>query len=426
MPRRALSGALTQMARPRTRIKGLVRAMRYVQERIAVGVTRDEAPRLERYASDVIAAVESIFQQHRITARTLPRPSREAYAYIRGVVKNGVRAVGRKAPRDGTLPAVVPSRVRVGGAVRARSEILNEISVALESNDPESVAREAAPRLTAEVDRIEAACVRSGGTPADLPMPSRRAYSVLAFLAGGEKLDRYVGAVASVRQLIVGLTDAHAAARSVRLDEIGGIYRYRSSGANCFFRASPGFIAADDEALQLVVRDAFLDQDEGVRKALHEFCQSDGFVEIVQEIDGIAAPALATRGAVHDLAEICERVRTTYFDPGIAPPAGLSWSDSRTFRTFGHYSSLRDRVTISRSLDDRRVPRYAIDFVMYHELLHKAHGIGFATSRSEAGRGRRTMHTRAFRIDERRFPRYVDARTFLDEWSATIRRSARR
>ena len=56
----------------------------------------------------------------------------------------------------------------------------------------------------------------------------------------------------------------------------------------------------------------------------------------------------------------------------------------------------KGQLSFRFGLNDERVPKYVVEFVMYHELLHKAHGIGFATSR-------RTMHTPAFRADERRF-----------------------
>ncbi len=138
----------------------------------------------------------------------------------------------------------------------------------------------------------------------------------------------------------------------------------------------------------------------------------------MQEIEDLAAPPASTRGVVYDLAELCDVVRRRDFGSELGAPAALAWSEQRTYHTFGYYSSLRDRITISCSLDNARVPKYAIEFVMYHELLHKKHGIGFATSR-------RTIHTSAFRDEERRFPRYDDARAFLRGWAVHVKERRR-
>jgi len=58
------------------------------------------------------------------------------------------------------------------------------------------------------------------------------------------------------------------------------------------------------------------------------------------------------------------------------------------------------------SSDSRKVPRYVLDYVMYHELLRIKHGIGYSE-------GKRRAHTKAFREDERKFARYNQARDWL-------------
>ena len=74
---------------------------------------------------------------------------------------------------------------------------------------------------------------------------------------------------------------------------------------------------------------------------------------------------------------------------------------------FGHYRQHRDTVMLSVSLDTEGVPAHVVDFVMYHELLHKRHGAILVN-------GRRLVHTPAFRADERLFVRYEDAERYLD------------
>jgi hypothetical protein len=393
--------------------------MRYVLDRMALGVTRDEVPSLEGYVLNVLTSMDEIFHQQGISHRNLPAPSREAYDFFRSIHRKGISATGRRLREKSGEPSTSTDGVRVDGVVRAVKSILHEVSILLDDEPLDEIVERISPRLAAEVDRIKTVCARFDASPENLPLPSRRAYSMMAFLNTDVVLPHYIETTAAIKEAIVRFTDTPAIAKMVRLDEIGGIYRYRLRDGNCFFRISPGVMAGDDAAIELVVRDALLDPDPVVRKGLHEFCHSDGFCSIVQEIEEIAAPPHQTVGTVYDLAVLCDKVRERYFDGTLSPPAALGWSDQRTYHTFGYYSVLRDRITISRSLDDKLVPKYAVEFVMYHELLHKKHGIGFATQR-------RTMHTTAFRADERRFPRYDDARTFLNQWSAKVRRRTRR
>ena len=79
-----------------------------------------------------------------------------------------------------------------------------------------------------------------------------------------------------------------------------------------------------------------------------------------------------------------------------------------TASKFGHYQPSRDTVMLSVSLDDAKIPAYVVDFVMYHELLHKKHSAMIVN-------GRRLSHSPAFREDERRFAEYIQAESQLKE-----------
>jgi len=91
-------------------------------------------------------------------------------------------------------------------------------------------------------------------------------------------------------------------------------------------------------------------------------------------------------------------VNAAYFQ-GEMPRPGLTWSRQVTGRKFGHYDSTRDVVMVSMSLDTPAVPAYVVDFVVYHELLHKRLGVHWQNDR-------RAVHTPAFRREERRFRQY--------------------
>lgn len=110
------------------------------------------------------------------------------------------------------------------------------------------------------------------------------------------------------------------------------------------------------------------------------------------------------KGRFYDLEESFLRVNSRYFDNQLPKPI-LTWSEKRTQHSLGHEDRAMNTVVISKSLDSENVPRYVLDYVMYHELLHIKHGSSYT-------KGREKVHGRAFREDEKRFARYKE----VEEW----------
>ncbi|MBV8281328.1 MAG: M48 family metallopeptidase, partial [Candidatus Eremiobacteraeota bacterium] len=61
---------------------------------------------------------------------------------------------------------------------------------------------------------------------------------------------------------------------------------------------------------------------------------------------------------------------------------------------------------LSRVFDNARVPRWAIEYLVYHEMLHLKYPV-------KVQRGRRCIHGREFQAEERRFPQLEQAKSFL-------------
>ena len=78
-----------------------------------------------------------------------------------------------------------------------------------------------------------------------------------------------------------------------------------------------------------------------------------------------------SKGEHYDLDESFERVNQRFFNGMIKRPAAMSWTQRRAQRRVGCYYHKEDRLMISRLLDDARTPVEILDYVMYHELLHK-------------------------------------------------------
>jgi hypothetical protein len=68
----------------------------------------------------------------------------------------------------------------------------------------------------------------------------------------------------------------------------------------------------------------------------------------------------------------------------------------------GSFDFERRLVRVHPALDRDWVPRFFVEYIVYHELVH-------AVCPPEAGESRRRVHTEEFRDLERRFPKYQEA-----------------
>jgi hypothetical protein len=126
----------------------------------------------------------------------------------------------------------------------------------------------------------------------------------------------------------------------------------------------------------------------------------------------------SSMGEIYDLDEIFMRLNQTYFRNSIEKPT-LSWSARKTYRILGHHDSTHETIIISKSLDDAKVPKYVVEFVVFHEMLHVFHP---TTHRD----GRRYNHTPQFRRDERKFAEYDAAENWIEQNAGKLKRRLRR
>jgi hypothetical protein len=71
----------------------------------------------------------------------------------------------------------------------------------------------------------------------------------------------------------------------------------------------------------------------------------------------------------------------------------------------GSYSVEERLIRIHRSLDRAFVPRFFVEWIVFHEMLHQVHDI-------KVKNGRREFHSKAFLDAEAGFDRYVEARAW--------------
>ncbi len=120
--------------------------------------------------------------------------------------------------------------------------------------------------------------------------------------------------------------------------------------------------------------------------------------------------AYVTRGRIFDLAEIFDAVNKAFFEGGLSSFVRWGRHPLRSFQstrtdTIGAAYNL---ITIASMYNRPDVPRYAIEAIMYHEMLH------IACPPTIAG-GRNVIHGQEFKRRERLFPR-------REEWLAWEKR----
>lgn len=126
----------------------------------------------------------------------------------------------------------------------------------------------------------------------------------------------------------------------------------------------------------------------------------------------------SARGAVYNLEEVFHELNGRFFGGQLARPV-LSWSQQQTRRVLGHHDHVHEAIIISRTLDNPRIPRFVLEYVLYHEMLHIKHAARMVD-------GRTIYHGRQFRTDERRFERFDEALRWLDKIASPARRRTRR
>jgi hypothetical protein len=114
---------------------------------------------------------------------------------------------------------------------------------------------------------------------------------------------------------------------------------------------------------------------------------------------------LGPRGEYYNLEEIFEELNTRFFDGLLARPL-LHWSVRVSRTRLGHFDPSHHAIIISRIFDSPRAGRLALEYVVFHEMLHLRHPVDHRGAR-------RRVHTREFHEDEKKFPGLALAKEML-------------
>lgn len=169
-------------------------------------------------------------------------------------------------------------------------------------------------------------------------------------------------------------------------------------------------------ALSVRLHHMFLDAPEDVVQALADYAGRgarkagpvlDAFIQGMQprirQERNAAEAELETRGRCFDLQELFDRVNAAHFDNRIV--ASIGWGRHGPKRRkksirLGVYDHQTREIRIHPALDRPEVPRFFVEYIVFHEMLHQLFP-------SPPGAERRIHHPRAFRERERAYPHYA-------------------
>ncbi len=116
--------------------------------------------------------------------------------------------------------------------------------------------------------------------------------------------------------------------------------------------------------------------------------------------------ATGPRGRHFDLEKMFEELNKRYFAGNLQRPH-IGWSQRSWRRQFGCYDPGPNQILLNRRMDHPRVPQVAVEYVLYHEMLHVKH----PTRRSGCSL---VSHSPEFRAEEKLFADFARARRILD------------
>jgi predicted metal-dependent hydrolase len=113
----------------------------------------------------------------------------------------------------------------------------------------------------------------------------------------------------------------------------------------------------------------------------------------------------SAHGRTYDLEQVFDDLNGRFFHGLLARPR-MTWSRDHARNSLGHYDPAHNAIVVSRVFDHPRVPRCAVEYIVYHEMLHLKHPVKLRGSR-------RCVHSAEFQAEEKLFPELEPAKRFL-------------
>jgi hypothetical protein len=138
-----------------------------------------------------------------------------------------------------------------------------------------------------------------------------------------------------------------------------------------------------------------------------DYARSDKTRARINRMRSTRIPAMTQpQGRHFDLEKLFDKLNARYFEGKLTRP-NIGWSTHSWRRQFGCYDPGPNHILLNRCMDRRSVPQCAVEYVLYHEMLHVKH----PKRRSGCSL---ISHSLEFRAEEKQFEQFDRARKILD------------
>lgn len=370
-----------------------------VRRQLAGPISPAGLDRLRTHVHESIEQLELTMGDHDVGPEAMSPSSRKAYAFLKSVDFDAVKPSEAAADDSHYLAAA-----RLSGVKRLCTDLADRLARQPDRRELDEIHERIRSRFEAIEQTMESQDLR----PEHLKDDSREFRAWLGLLSEFKWLDWYASAVGRARAAFE--REARRLKRFpppmwVRFIPARTLYRLRAEDVGARVILPTPMIALSNSQFASLA-DFALHRgrcEAPVVEAMH----GAAYQQVQAALEALGGPARAHRGLHHDLAASFDRVNAGYYQGQLDRPR-LVWGKAFTMRKFGHYDSVHDTVMLSASLDRSDVPEFVVDYVMYHELLHRLLGVAYAN-------GRRSAHSPEFKRRERAFGLIKQAEAVLDK-----------
>lgn len=172
--------------------------------------------------------------------------------------------------------------------------------------------------------------------------------------------------------------------------------------------------------VNLTLNGMFLDAPSSVLRALARYLKKpdrkkkrdvsklfyESGLNIIRKAKHKKSALLRHQGEYFNLKDIYDKINGRYFQNRVK--AYITWGneDSKKRKysiSFGSYNWDSRIIRIHKALDRSSVPKYFMEYIVYHEMLHVSIGL------KKDGKGKRKAHNKEFREREKDFLHYEKA-----------------
>jgi hypothetical protein len=367
------------------RVKGLIRLYNRIRE-ILPQADQEHILLIESQVQTSLKHIEIALKQQSKTPQDLPRPSRQAYFYLKNL---DYQSLGKGKESDRFQPK---RTIRIQNLLRNYQVFMGRFAEEKELKILDSELKNLLEQAQNALKQVQA-------SPLELAIPSQKAYASLLFFS--ENLEQAL----FLKEQICRLPWKKPLKKFYFIQ---GRFLWKYHCERHELLLNEGFLYLGERELQ-AIKSGFIDQDSQALTLLRQFAESEAFAQPLLELELSCGEKLHTQGLVFDLHLLFEELNQQYFEQKLLCPR-LQFSRTLNCRKLGHYSATHDSIVISSSLDHAQVPPFVIQSVLYHEMLHKYLGV-------EYREGRRISHSPEFRRRERLYPHFEAAEEWLKNWN---------